>query len=61
VEIKNSGVSQVVVMHAFNPSTQEAEAGGSLNLSLMYRVSSSTARVGYTEKQCLKKTTQEVI
>jgi hypothetical protein len=35
-----------VVVHAFNPSTQEAEAGGSLEFeaSLVYRVSSRTAR-----------------
>jgi hypothetical protein len=26
-----------VVAHAFNPSTQEAEAGGSLMASLVYR------------------------
>jgi hypothetical protein len=29
--IKNISVSQAVVAHAFNPSTQEAEAGGFLN------------------------------
>jgi hypothetical protein len=35
-----------VVAHAFNPSTREAEAGGSLEFeaSLVYRVSSRTAR-----------------
>jgi hypothetical protein len=34
-----------VVAHAFNPSTREAEAGGSLEFeaSLVYRVSSRTA------------------
>jgi hypothetical protein len=34
------------VAHAFNPSTQEGESGRSLSLraSLVYRVSSSTAR-----------------
>jgi hypothetical protein len=34
------------VVHAFNPSTQEAEAGGFLEFeaSLVYRVSSRTAR-----------------
>jgi hypothetical protein len=38
----------------FNPSTQEAEAGGSeFEASLVYRVSSRTARA--TEKPCLKK------
>jgi hypothetical protein len=36
----------VVVAHAFNPSTREAEAGGFLSkrASLVYRVSSRTAR-----------------
>jgi hypothetical protein len=35
-----------VVAHAFNPSTREAEAGGFLEFeaSLVYRVSSRTAR-----------------
>jgi hypothetical protein len=35
-----------VVAHAFNPSTREAEAGGSLEFeaSLVYKVSSRTAR-----------------
>jgi len=37
---------RVVVAHAFNPSTQEAEAGGSLEFeaSLVYRVSFRAAR-----------------
>jgi hypothetical protein len=41
--------------HAFNPSTQEAEAGRfmSSEASLVYRVSSRTARA--TEKPCLEK------
>jgi hypothetical protein len=30
--------------HAFNPSTREAEAGGFLSSSLVYKVSSRTAR-----------------
>jgi hypothetical protein len=35
-----------MVAHAFNPSTREAEAGGSLEFeaSLVYKVSSRTAR-----------------
>ena len=35
-----------MVVHAFNPGTREAEAGGFLNLrpSLVYKVSSRTAR-----------------
>ena len=38
--------SQAVVVHAFNPSTQEAEAGQSLEFeaSLVYRMSSRTVR-----------------
>jgi hypothetical protein len=46
-----------MVVSTFNPSTQEAEAGGSLELeaSLIYRVSSRTAREGYIEKPCLEK------
>jgi hypothetical protein len=32
------------VVHAFNPSTWEAEAGGFLDASLVYRVSSRIAR-----------------
>jgi hypothetical protein len=47
-----------VVAHAFNPSTQETEAGGSLEFeaSLVYKVSSRTARaIQNTEKPCLEK------
>jgi hypothetical protein len=38
--------SWAVVAHTFNPSTWEAEAGGSLKIeaSLFYRVSSRTVR-----------------
>jgi hypothetical protein len=45
---------QAVVAHTFNPSTWEAEAGGFLSSSLVYRVSSRTAMA--TGKLCLKKT-----
>ena len=37
-----------MVAHAFNPSTQEAEA----EASLVYRVAQDSQ--GYTEKPCLK-------
>ena len=37
--IKNNKTCQVVVVRAFNPSTQEAETGGSIQ--------------GYTQKPCL--------
>jgi hypothetical protein len=49
-----------MVAHAFNPSTQKAEAGGSLssNHGLVYRVSSRTAK-GYPEKPCLRKGERE--
>ena len=33
-----------MVAHAFNPSPQEAGAGGSLETSLVYRASSMTAK-----------------
>jgi hypothetical protein len=37
-------MSLAVVARTFNPSTWEAEAGGFLSSSLVYRVSSATAR-----------------
>jgi hypothetical protein len=48
-------MSGVVVVHTFNPSTWEAEAGGSLEFeaSLVYRVSSRTARA--TQKNPVSK------
>jgi hypothetical protein len=48
--------------HAFNPSTWEAEAGGSLEFeaSLAYRASSRIASLGYSEKPCLKKQKQKI-
>jgi hypothetical protein len=50
----------ILVAHAFNFSTQEAEAGGALEFkaSLVYRVSSLTAK-SYMEK--LKKNTTRTI
>jgi hypothetical protein len=44
-----------VVVHTFNPSSEEAEAGRSLEFetSLVYRTSSRTARA--TEKQNKRK------
>jgi hypothetical protein len=48
-----------VVVHAFNPSTREAEAGWQISgfkASLAYRVSSKDSQ-GYTEKPCLKRQT----
>jgi hypothetical protein len=36
-------INLVVVVHAFNPSTWEAEAGRSLKLRTIYRASSRTA------------------
>jgi hypothetical protein len=58
-----------VVAHAFNPSTREAEAGGfpSSKPSLVYRVSSRTARaiqrnpVSKNKKQINKQTKKERI
>jgi hypothetical protein len=42
-----------VVVHAFNPSTWEAEAGGFLSSVLQSEFQDSQ---GYTEKPCLEKT-----
>jgi hypothetical protein len=46
-----------VVVHAFNPSTWEVEAGriSEFKASLVYRVSSRMDSQGYTEKPCLKQ------
>jgi hypothetical protein len=43
---QNKSPEPGVVVHTFNPSTREAEAGGSLEFeaSLVYKVSSRTAR-----------------
>jgi hypothetical protein len=45
-KFKNASSEPGVVAHAFNPSTQEAEAGGFLSseASLVYKMSSRTAR-----------------
>jgi hypothetical protein len=45
------------VAHAFNPSTQEAEAGGFL--SLVYRVSSRTAKATQRNPVSKNKTKQQ--
>jgi hypothetical protein len=56
--------SRVVVAHAFNPSTWEAEAISEFKASLVYRVSSRTARaiqrnpVSKTNKQTNKQKTK---
>jgi hypothetical protein len=44
--LRNSGGLGTMIAHAFNPSTQEAEAGRSLKLqaSLVYRIISRTIR-----------------
>jgi hypothetical protein len=46
-----------VVAHAFNPSTQEAEAGGFLSQPGLQ--SEFQDSQGYTEKPCLKKTNKQ--
>jgi hypothetical protein len=53
--LKNITRSWVVVAHAFNPGTQEAEASGSLSSSQPGLQSESQNSQGYTEKPCLKK------
>jgi hypothetical protein len=44
-----------VVVHAFNPSTWEAEAGGFLSLRPAWSQSEFQDSQGNTEKPCLKK------
>jgi hypothetical protein len=44
-----------VVVHAFNPTTQEAEAGGFLSLRQPGLQNEFKDSQGYTEKPCLKK------
>jgi hypothetical protein len=53
--------SRAVVAHAFNPSAWEAEAGKfpEFEASLVYRVSSRTARA--TKKPCLKKQNKKTL
>jgi hypothetical protein len=53
---KNKYLFWVVVLHNFNPSTQEAEAGGFLSSRPAWstRVKFQDSQ-GYTEKPCLKK------
>ena len=48
---KNSGV---VVVHSFNSSTREVEAGGSLSLWSAWSTAGVQDNQGYTEKLCLK-------
>ena len=48
-------LSRVVVAHAFNPSTWEAEAGGLLSLGQPGLQSEFQDSQGYTEKPCLQK------
>jgi hypothetical protein len=44
-----------VVVHAFNSSTWEAEAGGFLSLRPAWSTKSVPGQPGYTEKPCLEK------
>jgi hypothetical protein len=48
-------MEQGVVAHAFNPSTQEAEAGGFLSSRPAWSKSEFQDSQGYTEKSCLEK------
>ena len=48
----------VVVVHTFNPSTQEADLC-EFKASLVYRVSSSTARTIQRDRLCLEKQTKQ--
>jgi hypothetical protein len=47
--------SQAVVVHAFNPSTWEAEAGRFLSSRPTWSTESVPGQPGYTERPCLKK------
>jgi hypothetical protein len=49
--------SWAVVVHTFNPSTWEAEAGGFLVQGQSGLQSEFQDSQGYTEKHCLEKTT----
>ena len=44
-----------VVVHTFNPSTWEVEAGGFLSLRTAWSTKWFQDSQGYTEKPCLKK------
>jgi hypothetical protein len=55
LKIKKKKKSWVVVMHAFNPSTWEAEAGRSLSSRPAWSQSEFQDSQGYTEKPCLEK------
>ena len=59
--IKKAQVSLVLVAHAFNPSTREAEAGGSLWVPGQPGLQSEfpDRSQSYTEKPCPKKTNQQ--
>jgi hypothetical protein len=50
-----SDITLGVVAHTFNPSTQEAEAGGFLSSRQPGLQSEFQDSQGYTEKPCLKK------
>ena len=45
-----------MLVHAFNPSTQEAGAGGSLSSSPAWSTEGVPGQPGLPEKPCLKKT-----
>jgi hypothetical protein len=48
-----------VVAHAFNPSIQEAEAGGSLSSRPVWSGRKFQNSQGYTEKSYLEKTNKK--
>jgi hypothetical protein len=52
---KSEGDKPIVVAHAFNLSTWEAEAGGFLSPRPAWSKSEFQDSQGYTEKPCLKK------
>ena len=63
--LKNKAPNWAVAVHAFNPSTREAEAGGSLSLTPAWstRASSRTARTtqrNLSQKPKTKKQINEI-
>ena len=55
---KSRTINLSVVANAFNPSTQEAEAGGFLSSRPAWSTEFQDSQ-GYTEKPCLEKTKQK--
>ena len=57
--VKSTFCSQVVVVHTFNPSTWEVEAGRSLCLRPAWSTERVSGLCNCTEKLCLEKQTKQ--